>query len=646
MKRSLVVLALVGGCHKERAPSQAPVASPGAPASTAEQDALWAKAPEGAMGGMVASSRAIAMSENAWTDIHAFLKTFPAFAPAEKEMADALAEHKLATDFKLSDLGLAPGKGFALFVVDGGSDAVVLLPVADRDKFVSMMKGKKGDDVDHIDDVSCKPVDGGYYGCSRDPARLGKLGGGKLRGKLDAAKARGDIEGVVTGPVELAAVAQLDRGAMVVRGVVAGVPPDVLGKLGKPVKPRVDLDHASGFAVLNIEPLLADVPAVPILAGVTAAELAHSVSGPLTVTIGAGDLTVDSRVPLRDTEPAKKLIEHCTDLPPVAALGAKVENGACHVPVPQYNMAIDIWVDGKELRIGTKGASPSSAVAPASAVGVELANGEWQAAFWGHGTLLVPSQLIPPNLPDTMPDEAAMMIRAIVMLNEIGVGVTVEGSAVRFVFTARTAWSNPDDVVAKLVAVAPGDVLAGKGGDRGKAIADAAPKSPFAADYQAGAGGLMIPTAVVGILAAVAIPAFLEYTKKSKTGEAGGRLNYIGKTLKRYYAENGKFPAGDAKALPDFPTCCGLSSTGAGVDNKCPNDSTAWSKDKIWNALGVSFDDPTTYRYSYHSDGKTVKVTATGDADCDGNFATYELLVDIDNGNPKTTLVPPPRGVY
>jgi type IV pilus assembly protein PilA len=643
MKRTLVVLALVAGCHKDRSTSQAPLPSPTAPASTSEQDALWAKAPEGAVGGLVMSSRAITLFEHGWHDVHAFLKSFPAFAPAEQEMTAELAKVGLSPDFTAADLGLAPGKGFALFVV--GDEPVMLLPVGDRDKFLAKVKGTKGTDVDRIDEVSCKMLDGGWYGCAKVVALFDKLGKGNLKSKLDAAKARGDIEGVATGEVEVAAVMQLDRGAFVARGVVGGVPKMITSKLGTPVKPRVDIDHAAGFAVLNVQPLLAEVPPLPIVEGVTAADLAKTVNGPLSITMAPGDFNIDSRIPLSDTGPAQKLIDHCGDLPPM--LGAKTVGGSCHIPVPQYNFGIDFWIDGKELHMGTKGAKPSGSSVPPSAIGAEIAKGEWQAALWGHGTLLAPDHIIPADLPDTMPDQAAMVIRAIVMFNEVGLAVTLDGDAVRFVVSGRSAWSNPDDVVAKLQAVSPDDILKGKGGEVGKAIADSAPKSPFAADYQAGASGLMAPTAVIGMLAAVAVPAFLDYMKKSKQSEASLQLNKIGKSIKRYWIENNKLPVGDAKTLPDFPTCCGLSSTGQGVDGKCPNDPAAWGKDKIWSALEISIDEPTMYRYSYHSDGKTVKVTATGDADCDGQFATYELNVEIDsNNNAKTTLVKPPHGVY
>jgi type II secretory pathway pseudopilin PulG len=157
----------------------------------------------------------------------------------------------------------------------------------------------------------------------------------------------------------------------------------------------------------------------------------------------------------------------------------------------------------------------------------------------------------------------------------------------------------------------------------------------------------MIPVAAIGIIAAVAIPAFLDYMKKSKRTESGENLYRIGKSLKRYYGENATFPVGDAAAIPDFPTCCGLRSAGGGVDNKCPNSPAAWKKDKIWSALEFEIDEPTMYRYTYHSDGKTAVVKAIGDLDCDGNFATFELDVGTTkDGNPTATLVKPAAGTY
>ena len=641
MNRALVVLVLVAGCHKESS-------APAAPPSTAAQDALWAKAPAGAVVGIVASPRAVAMIEHGWHDLHAFMKSFPAFAPAEAQIAAGLGRLGLSPDAALADVGMSHDKGFAMFVVGthDHTDVVLLLPVADRTKLVAVAKGSQGRDFDTIEKLSCKPVDGGLYGCATDRALLATLGEGNLRGKLDVVKARGDVEAVIARESSLAAVVQLDRGALVARGVFHGVPKQVLAKLGTPVKPRVDLEHVAGFATIDVASLVADLPPTPVIEGVTAADLAHAIGGPLSVTVAAGAPMLDARLPLKDVAPVQKVVEHCADLPVLQMFGATVDHGVCHVPVPQYNMTVDLWIEGKELRLGKQGApAPKVAVTP-SAIGRELAAGPWQLAFWGHGSVIGQGQAVPAMTGSEVPDLAAMVVRGMIMLNEIGLGVTVEGDSLRFVFAARTAWSNPDDVVAKLAAVPVDDIIAGKGAEHGKQIADSSPRSPFAADYQAGTSGLMIPTAVVGIVAAVAIPAFLDYQKRSRPDPAALELDRLSNVLKAYYAEHGSFPIGDAKALPDFPTCCGLSSTGQGIDNKCPIDPNGWQKDRIWSALAFSIDEPTLYRFDYHSDGKTVTAHAIADLDCDGQFASHELHLEIRNGAPEATITRPTPGVY
>jgi len=202
----------------------------------------------------------------------------------------------------------------------------------------------------------------------------------------------------------------------------------------------------------------------------------------------------------------------------------------------------------------------------------------------------------------------------------------------------RTVWSNPDDVVAKLMAISPADVLAGRGGELAKPIAAGAPSSPFAADYKAGASGLMVGSAVVGVLAAVAIPAFMDYMKKSKKSEAELFLNRIGKQAKREYLTNAQFPAVDAPLTP-ARGCCETQAT-------CKPNAAQW-RTPAWQALEFSIDDNSHYQYSYHSDGKTFTAQAVGDLDCDGTPVTYTLEGKLDAaGNPTVTLIKPPPGVY
>src|SRR6267142_2825823 len=61
---------------------------------------------------------------------------------------------------------------------------------------------------------------------------------------------------------------------------------------------------------------------------------------------------------------------------------------------------------------------------------------------------------------------------------------------------------------------------------------------------------LMIVVAIIGILAAVAIPAFMDYIKRSKSSEAALQLNKIGKNAKRVYSETSSYVIGTAGQLP------------------------------------------------------------------------------------------------
>jgi type IV pilus assembly protein PilA len=66
---------------------------------------------------------------------------------------------------------------------------------------------------------------------------------------------------------------------------------------------------------------------------------------------------------------------------------------------------------------------------------------------------------------------------------------------------------------------------------------------------------LMIVVAIVGILAAIAIPAYIDYTIRAKITEIAGGYDALSTALGEYHASNGFFPAstmllGDLAALP------------------------------------------------------------------------------------------------
>lgn len=161
---------------------------------------------------------------------------------------------------------------------------------------------------------------------------------------------------------------------------------------------------------------------------------------------------------------------------------------------------------------------------------------------------------------------------------------------------------------------------------------------------------LMIVVAIIGILAAVAIPAFLEYMKRGKTTEASLNLNKIGKAAKRVKGEIGTYPVESGSMLPATSgSCCGDSGGTTQVNNKCTPKPDAFSDGQGWSHLEFSVDEPSIYSYQYTPDtsGTTFSAYAAGDADCDKVIATFTMQgTTTTAGNPATNIVPPKSGVY
>jgi type IV pilus assembly protein PilA len=153
---------------------------------------------------------------------------------------------------------------------------------------------------------------------------------------------------------------------------------------------------------------------------------------------------------------------------------------------------------------------------------------------------------------------------------------------------------------------------------------------------------LMIVVAIIGILAAVAIPAFMDYMKRSKKTEASLQLNKIGKNAKRYYSELSTYVVGTAARKPAKPGtggCCGGTGVAA---NHCAKDPTGFAGDAVWKNLDFQIDEDTLFYYDYTGAATTFTAKATGDLDCDGTEITYTLTGDAVAGNPAVVLTEPP----
>ena len=149
---------------------------------------------------------------------------------------------------------------------------------------------------------------------------------------------------------------------------------------------------------------------------------------------------------------------------------------------------------------------------------------------------------------------------------------------------------------------------------------------------------LMIVVAIIGILAAVAIPMFLDSMKKAKSSEAKIQLNKIGKTTKEVFSTQAKFP-GITTGVTPAAGCC------AGANQHCAVVATDWQTAN-WQGLDFEMTEPFLFQYDYTGSGvgsaSVFTAHATGDIDCDTTFITYTLAGVATGGNPSLTLTDPP----
>ncbi|MGE0395518.1 MAG: hypothetical protein AB7T06_02245 [Kofleriaceae bacterium] len=493
-------LLLVAACSKS-----SPAPDPSV-ASVKDADALWALCPDTATSGFVITPRALQHVEAALVELQRFLAATPELAPIHAQLDGAIRGQLGGAFTSLDDVGIDRTRGIAMFDAPGGGVAVV--PMKDREKLANLGI-PVGTDPNKIGELTCKTINGAYA-CSKNVALLDQIGKAKVPAQVARAGTRGDIEVMMKMPVELGVTVRVDRGMAIARGAVVA-PPVVVQKLVGANKPRVTEGSTSAFITATVESLLETLPDGPLLEDVRLSDLLRTVNGPVTVTIGAGTTLPDVRVPLSDPAPAQKLVDNCAKVVPAEMLSPQQQPGACRLAVPTYSLDLDLWVENNQLRAGNKTSPPTPKRVAMTPLGTELAAGAWTMAFWGRGTMYGSPRI--EALAAGMPDQTAMMFRALALLSEMGLAVRLDGNVAHFVVGGRTIWANPPDVSSKLLAVPAADIVNGKV-DTVAAIAKGAPASPFAADFAAGQGGLMVPTALIGLAASIALPAFMQYMRE------------------------------------------------------------------------------------------------------------------------------------
>jgi prepilin-type N-terminal cleavage/methylation domain-containing protein len=137
---------------------------------------------------------------------------------------------------------------------------------------------------------------------------------------------------------------------------------------------------------------------------------------------------------------------------------------------------------------------------------------------------------------------------------------------------------------------------------------------------------LMIVVVILGILSAVAIPAFSRYVKRGKTTEATGGIASMYRLQLAYY-ENTQ----ERSASTSFATCPAMP-TAAPTASKYPSNVVMWMASSEWNTLGFVIDRPHYYQYATDGSNTTVVVRAVGDIDGDSSQSTFSRAGVMNSG--------------
>lgn len=123
----------------------------------------------------------------------------------------------------------------------------------------------------------------------------------------------------------------------------------------------------------------------------------------------------------------------------------------------------------------------------------------------------------------------------------------------------------------------------------------------------------MIVVIYLGVLAAVAIPAFSRYVKRAKTAEATQNITAL------YEAEISAYERAPTEGFASAPPTPAAPPTGA----MYPAQPSEWAT-PAWQTLGFSIASGHYYQYSIQGNSQGFTVRAIGDLDGDGTFSTFE----------------------
>lgn len=151
---------------------------------------------------------------------------------------------------------------------------------------------------------------------------------------------------------------------------------------------------------------------------------------------------------------------------------------------------------------------------------------------------------------------------------------------------------------------------------------------------------LMIVVAILGILAAIAIPSFISYVRRSKTAEAYANIANLYQSAASYY----ELSFTDSNSV-DSSTVgyCTVGTTATGLTPNEQKQTYNYYSEPNFKAVGFNLADPAYYVYHIESGMPSCSHEANTDAlyslrafgnlDNDGEVATFELAVGSSSDN-------------
>ena len=151
---------------------------------------------------------------------------------------------------------------------------------------------------------------------------------------------------------------------------------------------------------------------------------------------------------------------------------------------------------------------------------------------------------------------------------------------------------------------------------------------------------LMITIAILGILAALAIPSFTAYVSRSKTAEVSANLNQMFKGAAAYYSGDlaGKGISSTVSGNCIVPDGAASPPTPSESKQRFTADATFkairfFISDYVYFSYGLTSADTTSTCRHTKNTSSLYTFYANGDLDHDATMSTFELAVGSDSSN-------------